>query len=78
MHKGIYFPKDVALHLYPDSMGPVSKQNVLEADAKAEMRTSLSLESLLFGKFDEIFGKEVSNLNCPWDSLTGNLPPYSA
>ena len=78
MHKGICFPKNVALHLYPDCMGPVSKQNVLEADAIAETRTSLSLESLLFGKFDEIFGKEVSNLNCPWDSLTDNLPPYSA
>ena len=56
-------------------MGPVSKQNNLEADVTAEMQTSLSLESLLFGKFDEIFGEEVSTLNCHRGSLTDNLPP---
>ena len=72
MRKGICFPKDVALHLYPDCMGPVSKQNILEADMTDEMQTSLSLESLLFGKFDEIFVEEVSTLNCPWGSLTAN------
>ena len=63
MHKGICFRKNVTLHLYPDCMDPVSKQNILEADVTAEMQTGLSLESLLFVKFDETFGEEVSN--CP-------------
>ena len=60
----------------PDCIGPVSKQNILEADLTVEMQTSLSLESLLFGKFEEIFGEEVSTLNCPWGSLSANLPPH--
>ena len=63
------------MHLYLDCIGPVSKQNNLEADVTTEMQTSLSLESLLFGKFDEIFGEEVSTLNCHRGSLTANLPP---
>ena len=75
MHKGICFPKDTALHLYPNCMGPVYEENILEADMTTEMQTGLSLESLLFGKFDEIFGEEVSTLNCPWGSLTANLSP---
>ena len=72
MHKGICFREDVALHLYHDCMDPVSKQNILEADATTEMQTVLSLESLLFDKFDEVFGEEVCN--CPWGSLTANMP----
>ena len=42
MHKGIYFFKIVALHLYTDCMGPFSKQSTLEADVTAEMQISLS------------------------------------
>ena len=75
MHKGICFPKDVTLHLYPDCMGLASKENILEADVTTEMQTGLSMEYLLFGKFDEIFGEDVSTLNCLWVSLTANLPP---
>ena len=52
MQVGICFSKDVALHLYHDCMGLVSRQNILEANLTAEMQTGLSLESLLFGKFD--------------------------
>ena len=73
--KGICFPKDVALYLYPDCLGRVSKQNILEANTTGKMQTSPSLESLLFGKLDEIFVEEVSTLNCLWDSLPANLPP---
>ena len=69
MHKNIYFPTDAALHLYPDCMDPVSKQIILKADVTAGMQTRLSLESLLFGKFDEIFGEEVPTLNCPFRQL---------
>ena len=75
MHKSICFPSGAALHLYPDCMGPIFMHNILEADLTAEVQTRLSLESLLFGKFDEIFGEEVSTLNCPWGSLTTNLAP---
>ena len=58
MRRGICFPIDVALHLYPECMGRVSKQNILEADVTVEIQTGLSLESLLFGKLDEIFGEK--------------------
>ena len=75
MHKGICFPNDVTLHLYPGCLGPVSKQNILEADVTAKMQTGFSLEYILFDKSDKVFGVDFSTLNSSWGSLTANLPP---
>lgn len=74
MQKNIGLSKGTSLHLYPGYMGLTCKLRVLEVDETDGTQRILSLVSLLLEKFDEIFGKEVSTLNCPLDSLIANLP----